>query len=294
MGNYTTKEVLTAMEQHTLWLKARIEGGIFDNCGYSRGVFNGIDFSNLSEFIDVREKLRHFDFSRAIFSNCCFIGVDLHETIFENASIFNCNFGDANLIDAKFREAQIRKTSFHSSCLFGTDFRNATFSECDFSESRVSETTCWQNSDFNCMPESSKYPYIPYVCPSEGSFIAWKKCRFRPEHWERDRKTAFDDGCRCIVKLMIPEHAQRSSGTGRKCRASEAVVLQIQSLSGEILEDDHVIYDGEVTSIFDLDFLYRVGKTVRPRHGFMNYRWQECAPGIHFFLTREEAVNYDY
>lgn len=291
MHNHTAEEILIAMEQHKLWLRAQIEEGIFNDEDYFRGTFNDVNFSEIE---GIHEQLRYFDFSRASFSNCCFKGIDLHETIFERACIFNCSFEDANLMDAKFRDAHIRKTSFHSSFLFGADFRSVTFSDCDFTESRVSETTCWQNSDFNCMEESSKYPHIPYVCPEEGSFIAWKKCVIRPEHWEWNHKPSFDDWCRCIVKLMIPEHAKRSSGTGRKCRASEAVVLQIQKLNGEILEDEHVKYDGLVSSIFDLDFLYRVGKTVKPRQGFVNDRWTECAPGIHFFVSRGEAVNHDY
>ena len=42
-----------------------------------------------------------------------------------------------------------------------------------------------------------------------------------------------------------------------------------------------------------VDFVYRVGETVRP-DAWGGDRWVECAGGIHFFLTRYEAENYTY
>ena len=75
-----------------------------------------------------------------------------------------------------------------------------------------------------------------------------------------------------ICKLRIPAEAKRSNATGRKCRAEYAVVLE-----------------GNGFSQHDPGFEYRVGETVRPREPFDDDRWNECASGIHFFLTRQEA-----
>ena len=83
-----------------------------------------------------------------------------------------------------------------------------------------------------------------------------------------------------IVKLLIPESAKRSHGAGRKCRASEVMVLD-------------VIGAGTGTSSYDRSIVYRKGETVRPANGWGEDRWDECAPGIHFFLTREEAEAYN-
>jgi hypothetical protein len=44
-------------------------------------------------------------------------------------------------------------------------------------------------------------------------------------------------------------------------------------------------------SLHNFDTVYRVGETVRP-HQFDPDRWHECAGGIHFFITREEAADY--
>ena len=46
-----------------------------------------------------------------------------------------------------------------------------------------------------------------------------------------------------------------------------------------------------IASGWDSKFIYKVGKYVSVDN-FDENRWNECAPGIHFFITRQEAVNY--
>ena len=111
-------------------------------------------------------------------------------------------------------------------------------------------------------------PFIPMTCPEEGSFIGWKKCSDN-----------------YIVTLLIPEDAKRSSATGRKCRANKAVVLRIENLDGSEADVNSVM------SNYDRDFVYEVDKTVIEPN-FCEDRFQECAPGIHFFINRQEAVEY--
>ena len=88
-----------------------------------------------------------------------------------------------------------------------------------------------------------------------------------------------------IIKLKIPEDALRVSATGRKCRASKAKVVSITNLDGTQTDIK------EVSSIYDHRFKYKVGETVEV-DDFDTNRWNECSTGIHFFITREEAVNY--
>ena len=111
--------------------------------------------------------------------------------------------------------------------------------------------------------------FYPICCPEVGSFIAWKKVRGN-----------------LIVKLEVTETAKRSGAFGRKCRCSEAKVLDIQNLDGTSADDVTVAY-----SKHDINFAYRVGETVRVDN-FDEDRKNECAPGIHFFITRQEAVEY--
>lgn len=110
--------------------------------------------------------------------------------------------------------------------------------------------------------------FFPLCCPEHGSFIAWKKSRDN-----------------YIVKLEVTENAKRSSAFGRKCRCSEAKVLAIETIDGR---DAGV---KEVRSDYDYNFVYRVGETVSVDN-FYDDRRNECAAGIHFFITRQEAVDY--
>jgi hypothetical protein len=104
----------------------------------------------------------------------------------------------------------------------------------------------------------------------EGDIIGYKKA---------------SDGS--IVKLLVPAKAKRSHAFGRKCRAEFAEVLEIITRTGRPVKSAH--------SRWDHTFVYNVGKIVRPIGGkFDDDDWmKECAPGIHFFITRVEAEEFD-
>jgi hypothetical protein len=105
-------------------------------------------------------------------------------------------------------------------------------------------------------------------CPEKGGFTAFKKLRNN-----------------IIAELYIPARAKRSSATTRKCRASEAKVVKMWNcITKETVT--------KATSQHDESFVYETGKTVKPTEPFNEDRWNECASGIHFFMTQEEAENY--
>ena len=79
-----------------------------------------------------------------------------------------------------------------------------------------------------------------------------------------------------IATLRIPENAKRSNATSRKCRASYAYVVDAP-------EGAVSLHDGKTKYVKD-EYVYP--------DSFCEDRWNECASGIHFFLTREEAENY--
>ena len=115
--------------------------------------------------------------------------------------------------------------------------------------------------------EAENVPYIPYACPDFGMFIGFKKASGY------------------IVVLEIPEDAKRLSATGRKCRCNKAKVIEIQNIDGTKANVTKVASD------YDSDFVYEVGKTVSVDN-FCEDRWEECSSGIHFFINRQESVNY--
>lgn len=105
------------------------------------------------------------------------------------------------------------------------------------------------------------------ACPTDGSFIGWKKASGY------------------VVKLQIPEDARRSSAGGEKCRCDKAYVVEIQNADGTKADID------TIHSNHDANFVYTVGATVAVSD-FDGDRWNECAPGIHFFIDRRAAVEY--
>lgn len=110
-------------------------------------------------------------------------------------------------------------------------------------------------------------PFIPLACPDTGSFIGWKKVNGY------------------IIKLLIPEDAKRSSATTSKCRSDKAIVLAIENADGTV---------AEVTEVENNNYAkitYRVGETVYP-DSWDDNRYNECSHGIHFFINRQEAVNW--
>ena len=141
--------------------------------------------------------------------------------------------------------------------LRGADLRDADLSDADLSYAKLSKLTVAQTS----------------ILPDEGDIIGWKKAYV-------------DSATPVIVELLIPADAQRSNATGRKCRASTARVLDLQDKQGNSLPPDTTAYSEHGT-----DFTYKKGETVHVEN-FDTNRWNECAPGIHFFITRIEAAEY--
>ena len=91
--------------------------------------------------------------------------------------------------------------------------------------------------------------------------------------------------CEAIIELLIPQDAKRCSATTRKCRASYAKVVAITNMDGSQAEVDHV------TNHAYEPIEYKIGEYVHP-DSFDDDRWNECSHGIHFFINRQEAVEY--
>ena len=154
--------------------------------------------------------------------------------------------------------------------LWGVDLRDANLSGANlrYANLRYANLSGANLSNANLcgVKTDSTTSFFALQCPEEGSFTAYKKA------------------CEHLVKLIIPEDALRSSATSRKCRASKAYVVEIINIkTGEKV--------GAVASEYDEEFIYRAGESVKVSD-FDKNRWNECAPGIHFFITKEEAEKY--
>ena len=158
---------------------------------------------------------------------------------------------------ANMSEADMRGADMRGANMKWADMRGAVMSGADMSGAVMRGVQ---------HIESARNLFYPLTCPEKGEYTAFKKA---------DEK---------IVELRIPADAKRLSATGRKCRADKAVVISITTLEGDPAGN-------EVRSDHDKSFAYRVGETVEVQN-FDENRWNECAPGIHHYITREEAVRH--
>ena len=172
----------------------------------------------------------------------------------------------ADLRRADLRRADLSGAYLGGAYLSGANLGGANLGDADLRDAYLGGAYLWR-ADFGGAQYNEKTSFLAFVCPEEGDFIAWKKVG------------------EVIVKLRIPSEAKRSSATTRKCRCEFAEVLELQNLDGTPYKDDKVVNDNYVETI------YKVGEIVHP-DSWDDNRWNECSHGIHFFITRDEAVRY--
>ena len=200
----------------------------------------------------------------------CLYGANLSDADLHGADLSYADLSDANLRYADLSDADLRYADLSDADLCGADLCGANLCGANLYGANLSDVNL---SDANCVKLSLAKISI---LPDEGDIIGWKKA------WTDNEMSPTP----VIVKLLIPADAQRSNATGRKCRASKARVLDLQDKQGNSLPSDTTAY-----SSYDTDFTYKKGETVHVED-FDTNRWNECAPGIHFFITRIEAAEY--
>ena len=163
----------------------------------------------------------------------------------------------ADLRYADLRGADLRCADLSGANLRGANLRDANLIGADLCDANLRGAT---------LSGAINIPFIALSCPSEGTFIGWKKI--------------YD----YIIKLEIPEDAKRCSATTNKCRCDKAKVLSITSIkSGEEMQE---LCNDRYSAC-----VYKVGEMVYPDK-YDDDRWNECSNGIHFFINRQEAINY--
>ena len=192
-------------------------------------------------------------------------GADLREAVLRGADLYGADlYGadlrGANLYGANLREADLRGANLRGAVLYGANLREADLRGADLYGANLREANLY-GADLR----EAIGTYM--ACPTDGSFIGWKKAS------------------EYIVKLQIPEDARRSSAGGEKCRCDKAYVVEIQNADGTKADIE------TIHSNHDANFVYTVGATVEVSD-FDGDRWNECAPGIHFFIDRRAAVEY--
>ena len=215
-------------------------------------------------------------------------GVSLSDADLRGANLYEVNLRGADLRGADLRGADLRVADLHGADLRGADLCRATLYYADLRGANLYEVNLRGANLYYAdlygadlymanlsaahlygayIFEAKSAPFISLACPSEGSFIGWKKVSGK------------------LVMLEIPEDAKRSSATTNKCRCDKAKVLSITDLDGSNPIDEIVNTD------YYPNIAYKVGELVYP-DSFDENRWNECSHGIHFFIDKQEAINY--
>ncbi|MBQ1196456.1 MAG: pentapeptide repeat-containing protein [Clostridia bacterium] len=184
-------------------------------------------------------------------------GADLRHADLRHADLRHADLRGANLRGANLSSANLRHADLRGANLRGADLRYADLCGANLGGADL----CGAN-----LSSARSIPYIPLACPSDGEFTGWKKVGDK------------------LIRLLIPADAKRSSAASIKCRCEKAKVVAITSL------DEGECYE-EVTNGNYAETIYRVGEMVYP-DSYDDDRWNECSHGIHYFINKQDAINY--
>ena len=163
------------------------------------------------------------------------------------------------VVDAVKKRADLRGADLRGAYLQGADLQGADLRGADLRGAYLQGADL-QGADLRGAKLTALQTSQLSILPA-GDLIGWKKCQSG-----------------VLVKLRINAATARSNSTGRKCRAEEVDVLEVIGAEFGISQHDHKTE-------------YRAGQTVRCDK-WCEDRWNECAGGIHFFITKEEAEAY--
>ena len=255
----TNEQLNIILESHLHWIREDAPGWESMKADLSNINLSGVNLYGANLY---GANLYGANLSRANLSRANLSGANLSRANLSRANLFGANLYWANLSGVNLYGANL-----YGANLFGANLYEANLYESDLSEAMLYGANLSQAN----LSKDQINKYFPICCPEHGSFIGWKKA----------------GSGKYIIKLEIQEEAKRSSAYGRKCRCSSAKVLAIENLDGSCAKDIT-----QVVSRFDQTFLYELGQIVSVDN-FDEDRRHECSTGIHFFITRQEAVDYE-
>jgi hypothetical protein len=191
-------------------------------------------------------------------------GADLRSANLQEANLQRANLQGADLQEANLQEANLRSANLRSANLQEANLRSADLQEADLQGAYL------QGADLQgaLLPEYQ-------LCPQNQAFIGFKKVNSA-------------EG-KVILTLEI-QGPSTSSLVGRKCRAKKVKVLKAETLEGAVIPKLWV-KPQEFESTFNVSFKYQVGQTLEEPSYDRDIR-VECTQGLHFFMTKKEAIDY--
>jgi hypothetical protein len=163
------------------------------------------------------------------------------------------NLRGANLRDANLSYANLRDANLSYANLRGADLRGASLGDAVLRGANLRYADL-RDANLRGAKGLEQFCIVP-----DGEIIGYKNTT---------------NG---IVTLKIPADAKRLNAySSRKCRAEYAIVIDAP--------------EGAI-STYNQETKYITGETIRP-DSFDDDKRAECSNGIHFFITRQEAEDY--
>ena len=232
---------------------------------------NTISKSEIVNIISTRVPNKALNLSNIYLENMDLSSMDLRNIDFSGSHFKNVIFSNSNL-----DYSNISSSFFQDSPLDNTSLRNADISKslmryCNLRGADISGSNLFTSVlEFAILDDiiyDDHTKFFRLQCPETGAFIGWKCCtEFR------------------VVQLLIPADALRTSATYLSCRCNKAKVLSIKSI------DSQKSYNWAQSTV-DENFYYTVGEWSVVEN-FNTYRWMDSTTGIHFFMERQQAVDY--
>ena len=198
--------------------------------------------------------------SRANLRGANLYGANLRGANLYGADLYGANLDGANLYGANLRGANLDGANLDGANLRGANLGSAKLYGANLrgANLRGANLRGAENADYAIA--------MTRILP-EGDLIGWKKVQ------------GF------IIQLAIPKEARRSHAFGRKCRAEFVDVIDIEGAL-EVIRPANAMGVGTGPEV-----IYRKGARIMADSWDEDFT-QECSHGIHFFITRLEAENF--
>lgn len=248
-----------------------------------------LSYADLEHVNLSRASLHGVDLKNANLTYANLDNVDLSCANFENsdlsyANLYNANLTKANLNWASLWSANMGYTNLNFSNLKNADLRYANLGGADL------KNTYLKNADLrytNLKGAEFNYSNLAnaFLDGANGNMIEYRKGKILTEDiigykiCDKDIWGAGLPKNKVIVTLIIPRGAIVFSINGCKCRTNRAKVIAIEGADRAYSTFNNMsYYVGDEFNIYNFNCEYNT----------------ECAEGIHFFMTREEALKYMY
>lgn len=225
----------------------------------------------LGKALENRKSEERLSFREKSFCDMDLTGWDLQNIDFTLSEFRNVILNGVNLQNSSIENALLDGCPMKHANLRRANMRTASMRYCDMSGCHIEGADLFgavlEHAVLTEITSDEETQWFRMHCPETGPILGYKKC-------VNDR----------LVQLLIPADAKRTSATLPSCRCNKAKVLTIKSF------DSSEEYT-EAWSLVDENFVYRKGEWVEVPD-FNEDRWMDSTTGIHFWMTREEAIGY--